>query len=127
MTTAVTNSSRDYSGVETYVMAAGAGLSPGDVVYFSGPNTVGKASNDDAAKMPAIGIVESVGATTATVRIMGMSPVLTGLTPQAPYYVGTAGALTATAPTSNAVFQRAGIADTATAFLVRFDMDTVIV
>lgn len=78
----------------------------GDWVYLSAASTVALADADDAAKIPALGVIVSKQSTTScTVRVSGLVTGLSGLTAAAVYYLSTtAGDITATAPAApNAV------------------------
>ena len=67
-----------------------------------------KASNNDPAQMPCVGIFEAaVGEVSAALRTSGRSTVLSGLAKDTQYFVGLNGALTTTAPSaSGTVSQR---------------------
>lgn len=96
-----------------------SGDAVGDAVYLSAASTVAKADADDAAKIPAIGlIVSKQSSTSCTVRVSGLVTGLTSLTAGSIYYLDTtAGAITATAPASpNAA--PIGIAVSTTSLLV---------
>lgn len=84
-------------------------FSDGDLLAIDGGVLV-KASNNDAAKMPCIGVFEE-GTDPMTdpdvIRTTGRGIVFTGLAADIQYYVGVNGALTATPPsTSGTISQR---------------------
>lgn len=94
----------------------------GNVVYVVSAGAVDKADNSSAATMPAVGFVSTKPTTTTcTVRSIGKIT-LSGLTAGATYHVGTAGAITATVPSSG-LDQRVGIAISATDLLIKMDAD----
>lgn len=79
-------------------------LAVGDWVYVSTGDTVAKADADDTSKLPVIGVIVSKPTTTTCVVQMTGQVTLSGLTAGAIYYLSaTAGAITATAPTNNAI------------------------
>lgn len=91
-----------------------------DFVYISSASTVAKADADDAAKIPAVGmIVSKQSSTSCTVRVSGLATGLTGLTAGAVYYLSaaTAGAITATPPSAPAAVP-VGVAVSTTALLI---------
>ncbi len=90
---------------ERFSAVAGTTLATGDAVYLKGSDGKAyKADADDSAARPAVGIIGKGGATNATVEIIGRG-VLAGQTAASPgarlFLSTTAGALTATAPTTN--------------------------
>lgn len=91
-----------------------------DFVYVSAASTVAKADADDAAKIPAVGmIVSKQSSTSCTVRVSGLATGLSGLTAGAVYYLSaaTAGAITATPPSAPAAVP-VGVAVSTTALLI---------
>lgn len=102
----------DFSTLATSVAALAAqgtytclsGDAAGDWVYISAANTVAKADADDAAKLPVIGVIVSKPTSTTCVVQTTGQVTLSGLTAGAIYYLsGTAGAITATPVSANAV------------------------
>jgi len=86
----------------TYTCLSGDAV--GDWVYISAASAVAKADADDAAKLPVIGVIVSKPTTTSCVVQTTGQVTLSGLTAGAIYYLsGTAGAITATPVTDNAV------------------------
>jgi hypothetical protein len=101
-------------------------------VYDTGTaNTAGLADNGAISTAPAFGMVSNVVGTTATLVYRGEVTGFSSLTVGAPYYLGTAGNITATAldPVANAgsgkVLQKIGFAKSATVLI--FDPNTPIV
>lgn len=89
----------------------------GDTVYVTGASTADKASNAAFATAGgAVGIVvQKPTGTTAVVALAGEVSTLSGLTAGLTYFLGTAGAVTATPPTSaGQVVRRIGVAKSAT-------------
>ena len=79
-----------------------SGLSTGDCVAVGSAGTLVKASNNDAAKMPCIGVFKAAsGLDPAVIVVLGRDTVFTGLSAGVQYYVGLNGALTSTAPTAS--------------------------
>jgi hypothetical protein len=79
-----------------------SGLSTGDCVAVGSAGMLVKASNNDAAKMPCIGVFKAAsGLDPAVVVVLGRDTIFTGLSAGVQYYVGLNGALTSTAPTAS--------------------------
>ena len=79
-----------------------SGLSTGDCVAVGSAGTLVKASNNDATRMPCVGVFKaSSGLDPAVIVALGRDTVFTGLSTGVQYYVGVNGALTATAPTTS--------------------------
>ena len=77
------------------------GLATGDCVAVGSAGTLVKASNNDATKMPCIGVFRAAtGVNPAVVVIAGRESLFSGLSAGVQYYVGVNGALTSTAPTT---------------------------
>ena len=88
----------------------------GDWVYLSGSNSVTVADNGSEATCNVLGIVILKPTTIrAVVRSFGQTTALSGLTAAQRYWMGTAGAMTSTPPSSG-VFQQLGSAITTTLF-----------
>ena len=92
----------------------------GDLLAIDGGLLV-KASNASASTMPCIGIFEeAVGETPAALRTSGRGTIFSGLTADVQYFVGTGGALTATAPTApGTISQRVCIGTSTSAAFVQ--------
>jgi hypothetical protein len=113
------------SGNVDSVGVAGETLTPGQVVYLSdgqGAKTAGQWYKADAAldyssTTPPIGVAVGNLASGATgaIRIYGLVTGLTGLSPGATSYVGTAGAMTTTPPANVRVV---GVAQSATTLIL---------
>lgn len=110
-----------------FTCTAGETISAGQAVYLSdgsGSKTAGQCFKADSAQAysstsaQAIGIAPAAIATSSagTIRLVGPVTGLTALVVGSKYYVGTAGAITATAPVQARLL---GIADTATSFIVK--------
>lgn len=108
------------SGLDLANQTAGEALNAGDVVYLSGGSggkTAGRwykadSANDYSSSTASmVGIVPTAIASTAigSIRIAGRATGLAGLSTGSTYWVGTAGALTATVPTNA---RKVGGADT---------------
>ena len=107
---------------------AGEALTAGQVVYLSdgsGGKTAGQwykadSANTYSSTLPEIGMAQAsmAAAASGTMRLVGSVTGLSSLTVGSTYYVGTAGAVTATAPTNARAL---GVADT-TASLVLKDV-----
>jgi hypothetical protein len=102
------------SGVYTHT-----GLAVGNWVYVSASDTAAKADADDTAKQPVVGVVAEVISDTQC-RVVGGIEIggLSGLVAGSKYYLSaaTAGALTTSAPASNAI--PLGVAKNATTLIV---------
>ena len=86
----------------TYTCLSGDAV--GDWVYISAASTVAKADADDTGKLPVIGVIVSKPTTTSCVVQTTGQVTLSGLTAGSIYYLsGTAGAITATPVSANAV------------------------
>jgi hypothetical protein len=105
-----------------------AGVAVNDWVYVDGAGAAQKARADAAGTGGAIGIVTAKPTgTTATVQFAG-EVTLSGLTAGSAYFLSptTAGAMTATAPSTVGQFvQRLGRAKSATVLLIQVDGDYV--
>jgi hypothetical protein len=98
-----------------------SGLAAGDWVYVSAANTVAKADADDTSKLPCIGVIVSKPTSTTCVVQTTGEVTLSGLTAGALYYLsGTAGAITTTVPTDNAI--PIGIAKSTTVLVILNDL-----
>jgi len=101
--------------------AVPVGVAVGDVVYATGIDTADKADNAGIAtarSIPGV-VIAKPTPTSATVCYAGEAAVYAGLTAGATYYLGTAGALTTTAPVlSPTVARRIGVAKNATTLVV---------
>lgn len=90
----------------------------GDPVYINGSNTVGKADADADAKARIVGVIRTgAGAAPASVQIVTSGKcagVLSGATPNTPYYVASGGGLTTTPPGAGKRLIRVGLAISAT-------------
>lgn len=90
--------------------ACPSGVVVGDLVYITGPMSGGalqvdKVDPTQLLKMPAIGVVvDKSSPTTCTFVTSGPVQVLTGLTPNARYYVGADGRPTSVPPTARPLF-----------------------
>lgn len=93
----------------------------GDLLAIDATGTLVKASNASASTMPCIGIFEeAVGETPAAIRTSGRGTIFSGLTANTQYFVGTGGALTATAPTApGTISQRVCIGTSTSAAFVQ--------
>ena len=84
----------------------------GNVVYLTGANAVDDGDNTSTSTVPVMGLVISKPTTTTAILLyFGETPsgVLSGLTPAAIYFLGTAGLITATPPTAvGSVIQKIG-------------------
>jgi hypothetical protein len=90
-------------GVETEAMLASETLSAGDLVNIfndAGTRKARKADNSNARRAHGFVLAGVTSAATATVYMEGALTGLTSITFGAPYYLGTTGAHTATAPTA---------------------------
>ena len=78
-------------------------LTPGEVVYVSGTDAVERADNSASATALPAGVAAATIAAGATGRIRqsGVQNGYVGLTPGVKYWLGTGGAITATAPTGS--------------------------
>jgi len=85
-----------------------SGFVNGDCLAVGSAGTLVKASNNDATRMPCIGVFKAAaGVNPASIVVTGRDTVFSGLTAGVQYYVGVNGALTATAPaTSGTISQR---------------------
>jgi hypothetical protein len=92
-------------GVEaTY--ACPATVAVADLVMLVGSNQVDRTDNGSPATCDALGfVISKPSSTQAVVRSSGQAAVFTGLTPAQRYWVGSAGALTATPPNTGVVQQ----------------------
>lgn len=114
------------------IFACPAGVAVGDVVYFSAPGTVDKASaaSGGGQTPAAVGVViAKPTAVSAQVLSAGSADVYVGLTPGARYFVSpvTPGALTITPPVgAGEVLQLIGRAATATKLLVNVVPENVL-
>jgi len=107
------------------VGTAGETLLAGDVAYLSsgsGGKTAGlwykaDSANAYSSTLPVLAMVPAgiTSGSSGTFRLAGAMPGLSALTLGATYYVGTTGALTATAPTNARVV---GVADTTTSLII---------
>lgn len=78
------------------------GLSTGDCVAVGSAGTLVKASNNDVARMPCIGVFKAAaGLDPAVIVVLGRETVFSGLSAGVQYFVGVNGALTSTAPTAS--------------------------
>ena len=92
-------------------------LAAGDWVYLSAASTVAKADADDTSKIPVIGVIVSKPTSTTCVVQMTGQVTLSGLTAGSLYYLSaTAGAITTTAPSANAI--PVGVAKTTTVLVI---------
>lgn len=116
----------DIGALQTSVSAQAAdgtftclsGDAVGDWVYVSAASTVAKADADDAAKIPAVGVITSKPTTTSCVVRFCGEFTTTGLTAGALYYLSaTAGAITATPPSGKAAAP-VGVAKSTTVLVI---------
>lgn len=93
----------------------------GDVVYLTGSLAVDKADNTLPATTPILGIVsEKPTLTTATIIYAGEISAYGGLVPNTSYFLGVAGSITSTPPsTTGTVIQRVGIAVSNSTLILR--------
>jgi len=112
--------SSDYlSAPIAITLTAGENLTKGDIVYFSGANTVSKAKSNASSTMDAIGIAtETINNTNSGIILLfGLIGGLSSLTAGAEYFVSdsSAGDITTTRPTTeNYYIQKVGIAKSTT-------------
>jgi len=111
-------------GAQTETIVASESLVAGDFVNIhdnAGTRNVRKADNSNGR--PANGFVlDAVSSSaSATVYTTGLNNALTGLTPGSPYFLGTAGAATATPASAPNTHQSLGFATSATAILFEYD------
>jgi hypothetical protein len=103
---------------------AGEALVAGNFVYLDATGKAFKADNTSLSKA-AQGFVTSAAAinTTVSVYTSGVNTALTGVTPGAVYYLGTTGALTATAPSFvvGAIHQVLGYGKSATELIFEYN------
>lgn len=106
-------------GAETESMVASETLSAGDLVNIfndSGTRKARKADNSNGRRAHGFVITGVTSAATATVYMEGAITGLTSITLGAPYYLGTTGGNTATAPTAaGTLSQEIGIGVSTTA------------
>lgn len=97
--------------------ACASDLAAGDWVYISASGTVAKADADDTSKLPCIGVIVSKPTSTTCVVQTTGQVTLSGLTAGSLYYLSaTAGAITTTAPSANAI--PVGVAKTTTVLVI---------
>ena len=78
-----------------------SGFANGDCLAVGSAGLLVKASNNDATKMPCVGVFKAaVGTTPAALIVAGRETVFSGLSAGTQYFVGVNGALTTTAPTT---------------------------
>lgn len=110
-------------GEDVKSLTAEVPLSAGDFVNIN-PATGEVRLADNSNNRPAHGFVLDAAAAAATVNVYfeGGNTALTGLTPGTPYFLDTAGNVTATPPTATGeILQCLGIATDATSINVEFD------
>jgi len=79
-----------------------SGFVNGDCLAVGSAGTLVKASNNDATRMPCVGVFKAAaGVNPASIVVTGREIVFLGLNAGVQYYVGVNGALTATAPTAS--------------------------
>lgn len=102
----------------TFLGTAGAAISADKLVYLAADGLLYLADRTTTPPNTLLGFTQTSALLGAFVTITraGPVPIGGGLTPGTPYYLGTAGALTAT-PSGAGLLQQVGIAESATSLL----------